>query len=157
MMGCFSSLQGMIPCPNCAHGAGPHRPGGAQKNVGSSGQKGLCWSSFSSQAAARNRRALFGAASRALTIINSDSSKRLAGGKGVGMQKGTKYALLCGSVPFVTLVLALPFVNRVEPFILGLPFILFWIILWVAMTPLALFAAYRCEKKFNLPEREDEE
>ena len=73
------------------------------------------------------------------------------------MQKGTKYALLFGAVPFITLVLALPFVNRVEPFILGLPFVLFWIILWVALTPLFLYAAYRCEQKFNLAEREDGE
>ncbi|MGA2263956.1 MAG: DUF3311 domain-containing protein [Acidobacteriota bacterium] len=73
------------------------------------------------------------------------------------MQKGTKYALLFGAVPFITLVLALPFINRVEPFILGLPFVLFWIILWVALTPLALFGAYQCEKKFNQPESEDEE
>jgi hypothetical protein len=73
------------------------------------------------------------------------------------MQKGTKYALLCASVPFITLAFALPFINRIEPFILGLPFILFWIVLWVALTPLALFAAYRCEKKFNAPETEGEE
>ncbi|MBZ5496938.1 MAG: DUF3311 domain-containing protein [Acidobacteriia bacterium] len=73
------------------------------------------------------------------------------------MQKGTKYALGFGAVPFVTLALALPFINRAEPFILGLPFVLFWIILWVALTPLALLAAYRCEKKFNLREKEDEE
>ncbi len=73
------------------------------------------------------------------------------------MQKGTKYALLCGAVPFITLVLTLPWVNRTEPFVLGLPFILFWILLWVALTPVALFAAYRCEKRFNFPETEDEE
>ncbi len=73
------------------------------------------------------------------------------------MQKGTKFALLCAAIPFITLVFALPFVNRVEPFILGLPFVLFWIVLWVALTPLALFAAYLCEKKFNLPEQEEGE
>ncbi len=73
------------------------------------------------------------------------------------MQKGTRLALIFGAVPFVTLVLSLPFVNRIEPFVLGLPFVLFWIALWVALTPLALFAAYRCEKKFNLPDAEDEE
>jgi hypothetical protein len=73
------------------------------------------------------------------------------------MQKGTKYALVFGAVPFITLALALPFVNRLEPFILGLPFVLFWIVLWVALTPLALLAAYHCERKFNVPETEDEE
>jgi hypothetical protein len=73
------------------------------------------------------------------------------------MQKGTKYALLCAAVPFITLAFALPLINRIEPLILGLPFVLFWIILWVALTPVALLAAYLCEKKFNLPELEDKE
>jgi hypothetical protein len=72
------------------------------------------------------------------------------------MQKGTKLALCFGAVPFLTLVFSLPFVNRVEPVILGLPFLLFWIVLWVALTPPALWAAYHCEKKFNRPEREEE-
>ncbi len=71
------------------------------------------------------------------------------------MQKGTKLALLLGAIPFLTLVFALPLVNRIKPVILGLPFILFWILLWVALTPLVLFAAYKIEKKFNPPEDED--
>lgn len=67
------------------------------------------------------------------------------------MQKGTKLALILGAVPFLTLVFALPFVNRINPVILGLPFILFWILLWVALTPLILLVAYRIEKRFNAP------
>ena len=68
------------------------------------------------------------------------------------MKRGTKYALLLGAIPFVTLVFALPLVNRIEPIILGLPFLLFWILAWVALTPLILFLAYFVEKKFNPPE-----
>jgi hypothetical protein len=52
------------------------------------------------------------------------------------------FALLLGAVPFVMLVLALPFVNRLEPFVLGLPFLLFWIYAWVCLTPLLLAVAY---------------
>ncbi len=70
------------------------------------------------------------------------------------MRKGTRLALLCGAVPFVTLVLALPFVNRVEPYVLGLPFLLAWILFWVAATPLALAVAYWCERRFNGPDRD---
>ena len=65
------------------------------------------------------------------------------------MGKGTKRALIFGAIPFLTLVFALPFVNRVEPFVLGLPFVLFWILLWVALTPVSLFLAYKVEKKYN--------
>ena len=73
------------------------------------------------------------------------------------MQKGTKLALLLGSIPFVTLIFALPLVNRIKPIILGLPFLLFWILSWVILTPFILLAAYLCEKKFNISEKGDEE
>ncbi len=65
------------------------------------------------------------------------------------MQKGTRYALAVGAIPFITLVFALPLVNRIKPLVLGLPFLLFWIISWVILTPLILFVAYLVEKKFN--------
>jgi hypothetical protein len=68
--------------------------------------------------------------------------------------KGTKRALLLGAVPFLMLVFALPFVNRVEPLVLGLPFVLFWILLWVALTPVVLFIAFKIEKKYNPPDDE---
>jgi hypothetical protein len=65
------------------------------------------------------------------------------------MPKGTKIALGFALIPFLMLVLALPFVNRVRPFVLGLPFLLFWIVLWVFLTPFILMAAYWVENKFN--------
>jgi len=76
--------------------------------------------------------------------------------KEVRMQKGTKYALILGAIPFITLVFALPLVNRIEPIILGLPFLLFWILSWVILTPAILFVAYLLEKKFNPPEEGEE-
>lgn len=72
------------------------------------------------------------------------------------MQKGTRYALLLGALPFLTLVFALPLVNRIHPIILGLPFILFWILAWVVLTPFILFLAYQVERKFNTPEEGEE-
>lgn len=71
------------------------------------------------------------------------------------MRKGTRRALLLGAVPFVMLVFALPVVNREHPVVFGLPFLLFWILAWVALTPLFLFAAYRLEKKDDPPGPED--
>jgi hypothetical protein len=67
-------------------------------------------------------------------------------------KRGTKLALLFAAVPFLMLVFALPLVNRLEPVILGLPFLLFWILIWVVLTPPILFAAYICEKMFNKAE-----
>jgi len=71
------------------------------------------------------------------------------------MQKGTKLALICAAIPFLTLVFALPLVNRIEPIVLGFPFVLFWILGWVILTPVVLFVAYRLEKKFNKYEGKD--
>ena len=69
------------------------------------------------------------------------------------MPKGTKWALALASIPFLTLVFALPLVNRIHPVILGLPFLLFWILAWVALTPFILGLAYYLEKKHNPPDR----
>ena len=51
-------------------------------------------------------------------------------------------ALVLALVPVVALVAGLPFVNRVEPVVLGLPFLLFWILGWVLATPIFLAIAY---------------
>ncbi|MBN2431755.1 MAG: DUF3311 domain-containing protein [Acidobacteria bacterium] len=62
-------------------------------------------------------------------------------------KRTTWLALLLGAIPFITLVLALPLVNRVEPLILGLPFLLFWILAWVILTPVILWLAYLAERR----------
>ncbi len=68
------------------------------------------------------------------------------------MKKGKRLSLLLGAIPFITLVFALPLVNRIQPTVFGLPFLLFWILLWVLLTPLFLFLAYRVEKHFDPPD-----
>jgi Protein of unknown function (DUF3311) len=35
--------------------------------------------------------------------------------------------------------------DRVHPVLLGLPFNLFWLIAWILLTPLCMWAAYRLE------------
>ena len=37
-------------------------------------------------------------------------------------------------VPAIGMLGGVPFANRVEPYVLGLPFLLFWITLWVVLT-----------------------
>jgi len=53
-----------------------------------------------------------------------------------------RHALVPASVPVLALIAALPFVNRLEPVVLGLPFLLFWILGWVLATPALLGVAY---------------
>jgi uncharacterized protein DUF3311 len=38
------------------------------------------------------------------------------------------------AVPPVALLGGVPFANHVEPYVLGLPFLLFWVVLWVVLT-----------------------
>ncbi len=47
------------------------------------------------------------------------------------------------AIPPAMLTLAIPFVNRDEPRFFGFPFLLAWMVWWVAVTPLFLFAADR--------------
>ncbi|PZR56475.1 MAG: hypothetical protein DLM50_08310 [Candidatus Meridianibacter frigidus] len=48
-------------------------------------------------------------------------------------------------IPALMLTLAVPLINRVEPHVFGLPFLLAWIVLWLLLTPLFLYAIYRME------------
>ena len=52
---------------------------------------------------------------------------------------------LLAALPFLGLLGGIPFVNRVTPFVLGLPFILFWIVLWVALTSVIMAVIYRLD------------
>ena len=54
---------------------------------------------------------------------------------------------LFAAIPFVTLILAIPYVNRVEPMIWGMPFLLGWIVINVLLTPIWLGCAYWFEKR----------
>ncbi len=53
-----------------------------------------------------------------------------------------RVALVLALIPATALVAGLPFVNRIQPIVLGLPFLLFWILGWVLVTPIFLAIAY---------------
>ena len=57
------------------------------------------------------------------------------------------HALIPAAIPVVALVGGMPFVNRVEPVWLGMPFLLTWILGWVAATPAFLAIAYAIHRK----------
>jgi hypothetical protein len=56
--------------------------------------------------------------------------------------------LLLAAIPITALTLAVPFVNRIEPRILGLPFVLAWIMGWVALAPLFVWGIGRVEHRW---------
>ncbi len=55
--------------------------------------------------------------------------------------------VLLAAIPVVMLTLAVPLVNRVEPRIFGLPFLLVWLVVWVAVTPLFLLVIERLRRQ----------
>jgi hypothetical protein len=66
-------------------------------------------------------------------------------------------SLLWLIVPFALFVFALPLANRIEPTVLGLPFLAFWVLLSVILSPLAIWLASRGDPLFRAdePERPD--
>jgi len=54
-------------------------------------------------------------------------------------------AVLIGLVPFAAICFAVPLWDRIEPRILGLPFNLFWLMLWIVLTSACMWIAYRVE------------
>ncbi|KQL49673.1 permease [Brevibacillus choshinensis] len=43
-----------------------------------------------------------------------------------------------GLIPFIGMLGGLPFANKATPLVLGLPFLLFWIVLWVILTSVVM-------------------
>ena len=56
-------------------------------------------------------------------------------------------ALLLASIPFVAMCLSVGLWDRIEPMIFGVPFNLAWLIAWMPLTTLCLWAAYRVEMR----------
>ncbi|EAX47685.1 hypothetical protein TcarDRAFT_1107 [Thermosinus carboxydivorans Nor1] len=65
------------------------------------------------------------------------------------MAPKSKLTVLLASIPFITLIFAIPFVNRLEPMIWGMPFLLWWIVVNVLLTPLWLGLAHIHEKNLS--------
>ena len=56
-------------------------------------------------------------------------------------------SVLCAVVPALALTVGVVLANRLEPRILGLPFVLAWIVAWVLLTPAFMWVAYRSARQ----------
>jgi hypothetical protein len=65
------------------------------------------------------------------------------------MRKPSLAAVLFGLIPFLGMCFSVPLWDRVRPWVLGLPFNLFWLIGWIVLTSLCMWAAYRVEAARN--------
>jgi hypothetical protein len=58
------------------------------------------------------------------------------------------FRAILAAIPFAAVTIAVPLVNRVEPRVAGLPFLLFWIVAWVLVTPAFLWSIGRLERRW---------
>lgn len=54
-----------------------------------------------------------------------------------------KYIRLLALVPFIGMLGFLPAVNSVTPMVLGMPFVLFWMVLWTVLTSACMGIIYK--------------
>jgi hypothetical protein len=59
---------------------------------------------------------------------------------------------LLAALPFIGILLGVPFVNRVEPLVLGMPLVLAWIVMWVVLSAVIMAVMYRFDPVNREPE-----
>jgi hypothetical protein len=55
-------------------------------------------------------------------------------------------------VPFIAMVIGPFFLNRVTPYVFGMPFLLAWLVAWILITPLIMAVIFRFD-----PENQEDE
>ncbi|MCM3568609.1 DUF3311 domain-containing protein [Neobacillus mesonae] len=53
------------------------------------------------------------------------------------------YIKLLLLIPIIGFLGFLPYANKIEPYVLGMPFLLFWVALWMIVASITLFIVYR--------------
>jgi hypothetical protein len=48
-------------------------------------------------------------------------------------------------LPFLAMLIGPFFLNRVTPFVFGMPFLLAWIVAWIVLTAAIMAVIYRCD------------
>ena len=71
-------------------------------------------------------------------MSNPDNPTSIAHKPGAG-------AVLLASAPFLGMCFSVPWWDRVQPLLFGLPFNLLWLIGWIVISTLCLAGAYRLE------------
>ncbi len=64
-------------------------------------------------------------------------------------------ALIFGLIPFAGMCFSVPFWDRIEPTIQGLPFNLCWLVAWIVISSACMGMAYRCEERATAAAKDD--
>lgn len=70
------------------------------------------------------------------------------------MKRPSLGAILFGLIPFAATCFSVALWDRIYPMVLGLPFNFFWLVLWLFLTPLCMWGAYRFERTTDDPNDE---
>jgi hypothetical protein len=62
------------------------------------------------------------------------------------MNPPSRLSLLLAAIPFAAICFSVPLWDRIHPIVFGLPFNLFWLIVWTVLSSVCLGLAYRVEK-----------
>jgi hypothetical protein len=62
------------------------------------------------------------------------------------IKRPSSKSILVGLIPFVAMCFSVALWDRVYPMVFGIPFNLFWLILWIGLTSVCMWAAYRLDK-----------
>jgi tellurite resistance protein TehA-like permease len=49
------------------------------------------------------------------------------------------------ALPFIGILVGISFVNQVEPLVLGMPFVLAWIVIWIVLSAVIMGIVYRLD------------
>jgi hypothetical protein len=63
------------------------------------------------------------------------------------LPRRSPWVIVLALVPVVALTLGIPFANRLEPRIAGLPFLLAWIVGWILLTPPIMAVVHRLDRR----------
>ena len=58
-------------------------------------------------------------------------------------------------LPFLGILVGMFFANSVEPYVLGLPFAMFWVVMWVVISAGLMAVVYRLDNRDRARERGD--
>lgn len=70
------------------------------------------------------------------------------------MKRPALASILFGLIPFAACCFSVVLWDRIDPVIFGIPFNFFWLTLWMALTPVCLWGAYRVETRREMQARE---
>jgi hypothetical protein len=65
------------------------------------------------------------------------------------LPRRSPWVIVLALVPVLALTLGIPFANRLEPRICGLPFLLAWIVGWILLTPPIMAVVHRLDRRRN--------